>query len=856
MFPNTRWLTLVVSLLISLVMFGTYFWPIHSRLTESIVTGDENLIPSSRPQPMKPGDQLQLMYHFWMFTDMLSGQTPWFYNLYEFNTGDDESRWELSTYYVPFSFFFAVGYWLSGYALGWNLSAFISIWLTVWLTYLFVQRYTRHSWQAWLCAAFAIALPYRWLNIAGGSPTGFSMAWVPLLMIGLDKLIHDRKISGGWLAGLAIFLSSLSDTHVFFFLVMATPAWMLFAFIYRIIIFRDPLQKKDILILVKGCISMSILIAVAYFLKQSIKDVIDSSSAAGGRNLSEVLLYTPWPRGLLSKNLLGVSEHIYIGFAVLILIMLTLLLGIALLIRGPSRPAAWRWMIVLLLAISGGVIVVLLALGSRGPWDGWVFITARELIPPYTMIRQTAKVFCLLPMILALIAALSFRLAGQYTGNARWTTWVMAIIMTAGLLEARTTIQPAMQNIDRKQEAYAAVTEDAALRKETPRLLVVTLWPGDSHITSMYQHFSSTYHIRMVNGYFPFVQKDYIDNVFKRLESVNMGLVSDEQIKWLRDRQIHYVIVHENIYFEKVSAFPIGYALWNFINHPNFELLKQDGPVWAFRLLDHPKQTTSLNEPLQWPSGRFQEAERFGGANNITIKDASARNNLLVRLNGPDQLIISGPWDYGPASSLQWGIRARGNGRLQVNRFVEKTPVGSLETTVASPDWEWIHVTIPQPETRRNAHFEIEWLSGEVDIDMVQLQAGNPIEIQPGDSWSIPAAHLFHSGYSTPDLQHVVYDPNQESPGTFLYGPKLPFPAGKYEFQVDFTTTATNGVTLGNITVDVPEGRQVFSREIQSGSAFLQELNLLDNLPLNMVVTMFDHNHPVTVNSVTLKRIE
>jgi hypothetical protein len=164
-------------------------------------------------------------------------------------------------------------------------------------------------------------------------------------------------------------------------------------------------------------------------------------------------------------------------------------------------------------------------------------------------------------------------------------------------------------------------------------------------------------------------------------------------------------------------------------------------------------------------------------------------------------------------------------------------------------------VALPKPETRRDAHLVITLMEGSVDIDMVQLLAGEPITLKPGDSWSMPAAHFFHAGYSSPDFTTVVFDPRRESAGTFMYGPKLPFPSGHYEVSVDFSTDAPGGEQLGSVAIHVPDGQRVFSADLKSGTSFVAETEIPNNRPLNIIISMRDHPYTVTFNTITMKRI-
>jgi hypothetical protein len=121
---------LLISLLVTLGIWLVFSWPLPRHVGSAIPAGGTSGLTRPPAAPMQSGDHLQLLYHFWLFSDMLGGRTPWFHNLYEFNTGDDAGRVEPGSYYFPFSLFFAAGQALDGPALGWNLSGFLALWLT------------------------------------------------------------------------------------------------------------------------------------------------------------------------------------------------------------------------------------------------------------------------------------------------------------------------------------------------------------------------------------------------------------------------------------------------------------------------------------------------------------------------------------------------------------------------------------------------------------------------------------------------------------------------------------------------------------------------------------------------------
>ena len=122
----------LLALVLTLAVWLVFSWPLPLHVTSAIPAGSAK--PAQRVEllPMQPGDHLQLDYHFWLFSDMLAGKTPWFYNIYEFNTGDDAERREPGAFYLPFSFFYTVGAWIAGRAFAWNLTGFLSLWFAAW----------------------------------------------------------------------------------------------------------------------------------------------------------------------------------------------------------------------------------------------------------------------------------------------------------------------------------------------------------------------------------------------------------------------------------------------------------------------------------------------------------------------------------------------------------------------------------------------------------------------------------------------------------------------------------------------------------------------------------------------------
>ena len=800
--PNARLAPgrlLGLSFLITLVVWMIFTWPLPQYVTDGIPAA-HGRVEAQDARYMIPGDHLQLLYYFWIFGDMLRGDTPWFYNLYEFNTGDDEARYDRSTYYFPFSLFYAAFEPIGGRAFAFNATGFIGLWLTYLFTWLLVRRYVKNEWIAGSLALVGILLPFRWFAFLGGSPTGYGMTWVPLLLLGLDHAVRNNRISGGWIAGLAIVLSFSSDVHVFFFNVLIIPAWCVVALAAREEFdWRVPAAWRALVIALLPAAVLAI--ATVLYSRAGSLDLADTHMAEG-RELVEVMGFSPDRKGLFAWEEHPISSQIYVGYTIIALLLAGSIASARRLLRRRRRED-WRPAIVLglLLALFGGV--ALLAVGPHGPFGGRAFLWARDLIPPYAMIRQTGKIFSLMPSLLAVAGALS--LAALLPPLAKRRTIVLFTLIPALLLigEYGRRTHPTISLLQTEQPAYAAVADDAATDGLDPHALVVTLWPGDTHYASIYQHFVSLYRIRMINGYTPAIRVAYLEDVFLRFQSINQGWMSDEQADNLMARGIRYVVVHEDIFPEKVSPFPIAQTLKRFHDHPRMRFLAQSGSVWSFKILEEPQPRPAwMPEWTRFFPARHYEFEHIRRDALDIRQDEQASNREYARLARTGDYVTLLDTATPPAPDLHWKVRLRGEGAIQMEILVDGETVREELITVREPDWHWSEWTIPL-EDYGTVNLRCTLIDGALDFDMALLGSGQWPDLKPGESVRIPAPLFCHAGHITGDRESVLFRPLHDRSGFVFYGPKLPFEAGTYTVDLDITSDAPDGFELGVVHIGI-----------------------------------------------------
>jgi hypothetical protein len=791
------WLRMVVAAVIAVMLTLVFSWPL-GRYADKGVAASATRAEQDAARVMVPGDHLQFLYHMWLGKDTLAGPTPLFYNLYEFNTGDDAARREVRPYYLPFSLFFVLGSLSGNQALGWNGAIALTMWLTFLFTWLLARRYCRDEWlSAWL-ATLPLILPFTWIVLLGGSPTGFAMMWVPILLYGIDRWIAERSVLGAALVGAVILFSEWSDTHVFFFSVLLTPAWLLVTYAYRIG-WRWP-HRDEWRGWLRAAWPLYLLVAAALFKAWSVHQGLQDTAIASGRSLHEILLYSHGMRSLVNLPPQGDGSKIYLGYYGLLLIAAAGLSGLWLTLRRPNDLR--RWSIVLL---GVGIVgVLILAMGPRSPlgakfWQVWTTV-----IPPYGMIRQPDKIFALLPALLTVLGAMLMGVSGP-AGWARKARLGLPVLLLPLMWDYQQRLSPAICVLDAEQAAYAAVAEDSAEANIPPRALALPLWPGDSHWSSLYQYYASLYRIRMVNGYRPTARQPYIESIFEPYNSMNAGYPSDQQLDGLLAMGVQHLLFHEDAFPEKVGSFPAGVSLANLLDHPRLRLRARDESVWCFTIdvaaeEGAARSYTDSMEALfpvrrwdwsasAWPAEFQRKADDAIGGRYVTVQGpmSSYMDSRYIRTAGP--------------FPFAWHLRVRGAGSFELMVEADGNQVLRDGVDVASRDWLWIQVPAMAVAEPAEQTARIRVTEGVLDLDEMILThaAWQPLAV--GDERFIPATSFFRAGYTTNDFQAVALRADRDRADVILYGHSLYLEAGEYDVEFRYAAAADNPVSLGTLSL-------------------------------------------------------
>ena len=668
--PSTARTALYVVLLAT-ALYAAFLWPLPRRFASGIPYG--SYAGDAAPQTLVQGDHLQLLYHFELFGSFLRGETPWMRNLYEFNTGDADVPRRIDPYYFPFALPHALlrGAGASD-AFAWNACQWLSVVLGLAFCFALARRHGAGPGAALAVAALAACVPYRWVTLSGGSPTGFGMGLVPGVALGVDLAVRDRSVRGGLLAGALVLCCYAADLHCFLFSVLALPLWGLVALL------RSPdnpfARRRRFLRLCAALSPIALGGAATAALGMLARSAYEKTDVSGGRTLSEIERLSPdWHAFFDPTYFSHLPEQFHMGrvlpllltVAGVVLLAAFLAAAIGLIRRrkdAPFRtpailfhpaffrrtdrsdaPGPWRRSAFLRAAFAGLLLAAailfafLLALGTHGPCEALPLRLVRKLVPPFRMVRQPIKVFCLLPALYSAFFALAWGalpclaralrhrpkpeenlspVAAEQrrrAGPAEPRPAALALRRAAPFAAAALLVVLAPRSAARGMRAgvcllpgpnaaYEAARADAEARGLTPRALALPIWPGDSSWSSVYQYSAVLSRLRMLNGYAAVTTPGYVDGVFHRFETMTEGDLTVDQLAGLRELGVTAVILHENAFPPKVSPFPFGATIRRHLADPRLRLLARDGDAWAFAIVGGDGPAAPFAPALEAPS--------------------------------------------------------------------------------------------------------------------------------------------------------------------------------------------------------------------------------------------------------------
>ncbi len=649
---QTRWYEIVtVSLLFIIIgLFSTY----------PLVQYFDIAIPFGAFQDTlhwnKTGDQIQLLYWFWLVKENLLGNVPFDTNPYEFIMPVQHATTGLNTF--PFAIIYTL-FSPFGDIAAYNCTILTSYVLSGLFMYLLVRLYNGNRPGAIIAAIIFTCAPSRVNSIAGGNLTGFLFFLYPWIIYFLEKGMKSRKIRYGLFSALGLIVLSILEPHLlyylFIFFIYADNLFTTFSpwifTIYPLIIvfsaillalllqrviqinFKKALMSCSIIVVPLylflpgsiyitsgGVFSTNILLTlvcltmivcglftlrknllqiaisvyatistnrkklypavplllticyIVYWLPKAKTAKFSSTIAAGGRTLHDVKLLSARISDIFTS-----TSNVYLGEGTFFLLAGFLLVLLSRIVIKGQEFRYYKNMhlrtLFFVLATSVGYV---LALGlSFGKSSLYFFLYNYFPYFNYPRISDRLMVMALFTASIGsglIITALFRRF------NRKWYHYCLfffcAIFAVYQLKDYGFYTHMGLTILDNGQSVYTYVQE----HRGNNILLELPLWPGDSHQSSLYEHYIMLDKIPRVNGYSPLVKQDYVNTVFKPLYTLNRGRLNKKQYNLLRQLHVGYITVHDNrdVFPGKVSPFAPITTVRRLQNSPYLEQIQID----------------------------------------------------------------------------------------------------------------------------------------------------------------------------------------------------------------------------------------------------------------------------------------
>ena len=778
-----------------LILWSVFAWPLPAVVHRGIPSSSQN-IELNAQRSLIPGDHLQLYYSFWLVSQMVKGEIPWFQNSYEFNVGSDAARREWRHFYLPFSIPFSLLSFVIGPVIAWNLVGLGSLLLSYLFAFLVYRSFTDDPLVAHAAALVSIAIPYRWVNLLGGSPAGFAMLWPAAMAWAIDLTVR-RRAWYGCLVGMILVFCRFTDVHVFFFAALATP--MIFVICALNTLGRGGSVRR---VLVRGALGSVLAGAVgslALLYSWIRSHAVAASNLSGARELSEVALASPPATALLHWRGSGLVSHAYVGYAMLVVVLL-LLTGIVMVagrLRDNRRDRITALVVasffLLFLVAAADLSLGVNGIGGETKWR-WLC----RLIPPYGQVRQPTKILCLFPLLGGAAVVALQRMMVLLSLRRRTQLCVIGVAALAVIVESSLQVRATITLLPASEPAYERVVAHARERGETARTVVVPLWPGDSAWTSLEQYAVTRHPTLLLNGYQPVVSRDYIDTVFMPLKSLNKGELTAAQNEHLHEMGVDYVVVRENAFPEKVSPFSVWHTLQAFARSPHLVPLTVSHGVWAYRRRGAvPAAAPEAGEQAPaWLDADWYGFSRVWSARHCLVQGTVTEEGVALAAVG--DALATPSTSAGTFTSMRWVWLARGTGTVDLVSRVNGLPVGRTSVTLdGGSEWSWVEINAgaaARAEDRFDCRLELQ--SGRAEVKWALLADGQLMGDhcrEAGHVVSIPALCFFHAGQGDPVDGSVLFQPAVDPDDAIWYGLRHPLMAGHYELLLDW-----EGLTPGD----------------------------------------------------------
>lgn len=705
--------------------------------------------------PFQQSDSVQQFYHFWMAWDYVTGGPgPFFADPYEFKM-DPQTPPIFTARRLLISLLYLLLAPL-GTVFAFNALLILTLTASCFFAFLLAKQYTGKYFPS-IVAGFIFGLsPFALAQSMGGHTNGYLLFLIPFTFFCFEKGLQTNKSIYYLLTMLSLSCFAFIEYHLLYYMAMFLPPF----FLWRMA-FERPGWKAFF----KAVVGMGIAAGVSVGVMLVVKSFeIDASTRSVGRHFTEILQYTPTVHHFFHRDYAELEKVVYIGVVTFSAALLSFF------IYGWRRSLFWAYLGILLGA-------ALLCLGP-GPKSIPLYSWLHAHLPYFGLSRLPARMMVLVMLAAAILIALG--LSRFKKRGALISLLFFAVVMWDYFPQTPVgvTLLPP------KSKVYQFIEEQGPNKN----VLCLPIWPGDSAWASQYLYQITQHKVSLVNGYYPVVPQNYVENAFYPLYSVNVGELSRRQWELLRQFNVRYIVVHQEAFPGKVSHFPSQVTIESLKNNPYVQFVMRDRNQTLFELLEAPRKVQP--KKIATPIGIYLTQQK---------------------------LRTSGDWlvDHGiqilPLGRYQAEIKLRGEGAKGIAiRLLGKDPWKRKNREYVAPELvasavgKEGRVVIPfYLKKGMLVQFQVEKpKQGEAVVEQILVRSRHVKKIPD----LLEAEELFFHGEVVEDLeasggQAVYAHPETVEQKEMLYGPYREYPAGNYtaRFWVKVSGTVPPGRTVPNI---------------------------------------------------------
>lgn len=817
-----------------LIFFGIfgiiYSYPLILHLNNSI---PYTYIPPKGFQEAQfiQGDHLQLYYTLWLFKDFFKQGCKGFFNdPYIFCVKDIPRPY--TTRGLPMSIPYTI-FSLFGDIPAYNLLVILSFILCGTTMFLLAKKYLIYPFASLISATVFTLMPFRLIHLFGGHPCGFTVFWLPLVILFYELLWEEGKWLFAWLSGISLFLMAIEEPHFIYYTLLFTLVF----WGYKFILYKN--LKKTLTLSIPILISWTIVISYMVFIKYI---VIGHSIAGTGRNLQEIALFSPTIKDILRRSNPISEKNIYIG-------IIPSIIAIFSLFEKRNRGN-------ILFFICVTVFTLSLSLGPNLTHPP-IYKICYKLIPFFKYPRSPSRIIVFTSLSLSILTG--YGIKNLMLVKRKYLRYFFNLIILALIcIDFKLTSKIGISYLPKGNMVYQYVKK---LNPHSP-ILEIPIWPGDTSWSSMYQYYTTIYRIPIINGYSAFVRKEYVDKIFWKLVAINMGILGEEEYNLLSQLGVKHIILHNDAYPSKVSPFPFKIALKNLNKNPYVRFIMKHGPLYLYSLVDiQPQKYKPTTAPSK--TGLFYECEQLSHRYGILLedKDASIGSSLFIErsIEKPIEFVF-GPWKLFPSGRYKVLYRLKGisSCTIEVTTDFGKTKIAYKNLDINQDKYGDYILNFKLKKTQR-LEFRIIYKTGKLWADYIYILCAEEVDPQ----WHFEAEDLYHIGEEAMDNdannRYAIYVTPQDYPIDIVYGPYRRYPAGSYRIGFRIKSIGATHIPICTIQVTSANSNQVINERILYGyechnsyNYFYLPIKLDKPLALEFKVK-FLRNAPVYVDCIIIE---